>query len=52
MAYLDSLFKLWLLMLENLVRDETLGSIFWVFILAMSLFITIRFFRGMASWKF
>lgn len=51
MDYLDSIFSLWLLMLNHLVNDNNLGAVFWVFILVMTLLIVIKTWRGVTAWK-
>ncbi len=51
MDYLNSVFELWLLMLTNFVNDDRLGAILWVFVLVMTLLLTIKIWRGVASWK-
>lgn len=51
MDYLDSVFNLWLLMLQNVVNDAIFGSMFWVFILVMSILILHKIWRGVLSWS-
>lgn len=51
MDYLDSLVKLWLSMLTNLVSDNVFGAVLWVFVLVMVSLLLIRIWRGVTAWK-
>lgn len=51
MDFLDSIFKLWLSMLDNLVNDNRLGALFWMFLIVMTMLLTIQIWRGVTSWK-
>lgn len=46
MNYLDSVFDLWLVMLESLVNDDRLGAILWVFILVLIALLLLKIWRG------
>ena len=50
MEYLDAVFAMVLIMLNNVVNDSRIGAIFWVFILVMSLLILIKMWRGVSTW--
>lgn len=50
MEFLDAVFDLWLIMLENVVDDSRIGSLFWVFILVMIALILRKIWKGVYAW--
>ena len=51
MDFLDSIFQLILLVLNQFVNDDRLGMMFWMFLIVMTLLLTIQIWRGVTSWK-
>lgn len=50
MDFLDACFDLWLVMLENLVSDERVGALFWMFILVMIALLLRKIWKGVYEW--